>query len=164
LPEGRSEAIVTRKNKELIRQVEEAWNDGNLDALDDFFAPNAVSHAAVPRLPRGLSGWKQAHRQMLAAVPDRKVIIEDMIAEGDRVVVRARLTGTNLGGLPWAGVSPNGNRIDMEYITIYRIEGGKIVECWALNDMMTLIGQIGADLDLVRRRVIRGGWPLLADG
>jgi predicted ester cyclase len=160
----RLEAIVSRQNKELILRVEEAWNRGDLDALDEFFAPDVVSHAAVPRLPRGLSGWKQAHRQMLAAVPDRQVTIEDMIAEGDRVVVRARLTGTNLGGLPWAGVTPNGNRIDMEYITIYRIDGGKIVECWALNDMMTLIGQIGADPDLVRRRVIRGGWPLLADG
>jgi predicted ester cyclase len=100
----------------------------------------------------------------MAAVPDRRVTIEDIIAEGDRVVVRARLTGTNRGGFEWAGVPPNLNRIDMEYISIYRIEGGKIVECWAINDMMTLTRQIGSDPDLIIRRVMRGGWPLLGDG
>lgn len=155
---------MSQENKDLVLRVEKAWNSGDLDALDDFFATDVVSHAAVPRLPRGLEGWKQAHRQMLAAVPDRRVTIEDIIAEGDKVVVRARLTGTNRGGLEWAGVPPNLNRIDMEYISIYRIQGGKIVECWALNDMMTLTRQIGADPDLIRRRVIRGGWPLLGDG
>jgi predicted ester cyclase len=155
---------VSQENKDLVIRVEEAWSSGDLDALDEFFATDVVSHAAVPRLPRGLEGWKQAHLQMLAAVPDRKVSIEDVIAEGDRVVVRARLTGTNRGGLEWAGARPNLNRIDIEYISIYRIEGGKIVECWALNDMMTLIRQIGADPDLITRRVMRGGWPLLGDG
>jgi steroid delta-isomerase-like uncharacterized protein len=155
---------MSEENKELVRRVEAAWESGALDQLDDFFAPDAVSHAAVPRLPQGLAGWKQAHRQMLAAVPDRRVTIEDMIAEGNKVVVRARLTGTNRTGLPWANVPPNGNRIDMQYITIYRIEDGRIAECWAINDMATLTRQIGADPDLIRRRVIRRGWPLLGDG
>jgi len=154
----------TERNKQLVLRIEAAWESGDLDALDDLFAPEVSSHAAVPRLPPGLPGWKQAHRQMLAAVPDRRVCIEDVFGEGDKVVVRARLTGTNRGGLPWANVPPNDRPIDMEYITIYRIAGGKVVECWALNDMMSLVRQIGADLDLVRRRVIRRGWPLLTDG
>jgi predicted ester cyclase len=155
---------MSEANKELVRKMEEAWESGNLDALDQYFSPDVVSHAAVPFLPRGLEGWKIAHRQMLAAVPDRRVTIEDMIAEADRVVVRARLTGTNLRGLPWAGVSANHSRIDMEFISIYRIEDGKIVECWALNDMALLTRQLGADPGLIKRRLIRGGWPLLGDG
>ncbi len=154
----------TEKNRDLVLRIEAAWESGDLDALDGFFAPDVVSHAAVPRLPRGLPGWKLAHRQMLAAVPDRRVSIEDVIADGDKVAVRARLTGTNRAGLPWANVPPNGRPIDMDYISIYRIEDGKVVECWAINDMSSLVDQIGADADLVRRRVIRQGWPFLGDG
>jgi predicted ester cyclase len=155
---------LAERNKDLIRRMEAAWESDDLDALDDMFHPDAISHAAVPFLPPGLEGWKLAHRKMKAAVPDRKVTIEDMIAEGDTVVVRARLFGSNRGGLAWAGVQPNGNRIDMEFISIYRIRDGRIAECWALNDMMKLTSQIGADPNLVRRRAVRGGWPLLADG
>jgi predicted ester cyclase len=155
---------MSEANKELVRRVEAAWESGDLDALDELFSPDVVSHAAVPFLPPGLVGWKMAHRQMLEAVPDRRVTIEDMIAEADKVVVRARLTGTNRRGLPWAGVSPNGSMIDMEFISIYRIEAGKIVECWALNDMATLTRQLGADPNLIRQRLVRGGWPLLGDG
>src|SRR5438128_1605999 len=109
------------ENKALIRRVEEAWQADDWDTLDDLFAPGMVSHSAVPYLPAGLSGWKVAHQQMRRAGPDRKVTIEDIIAEGDRVVVRCRMVGTNSGGLPWAEVSPNDHAIDMEWISIYRI-------------------------------------------
>ena len=149
------------QNKALIRRVEEAWQADDWDTLDDLFARDMISHAAVPYLPPGLSGWKMAHQQMRRAVPDRQVTLEDVIAEGDRVVVRCRMVGTNQGGLPWAGVAPNGHRIDMEWISIYRIEGQRVAEHWAINDMMRLVQQIGAPPELIRSRVLRGGWPVL---
>jgi predicted ester cyclase len=149
------------KNKALIRRVEEAWQADDWDTLDDLFAPGMVSHAAVPYLPAGPSGWKMAHQQMRRAVPDRQVTIEEMIAEGDRVMVRCRMVGTNSGGLPWADVSPNGHPIDMQWISIYRIDGDRVAEHWAINDMMTLVQQIGAPPELIRSRVLRGGWPVL---
>ena len=149
------------ENKTLALAVEEAWERGDLDSLDGYFAPDVISHASVPFLPPGLEGWKEAHRQMKAAVPDRRVEVLDVIAEGDKVAIRARLTGTNLGGFPWIDLSPNGNRIDMTFITIYRMENGRIAECWAVNDMGTLVRQVGADLDLIKRRTVRGGWPAL---
>ena len=155
--------MSVEENKELVRRIEEAWNSANLDALDDLFHPDVTSNACVPFLPPGLEGWKISHRGMHRAVPDRKVTIEDMIAEGDKVVVRCRLTGTNLGGLPWAGAPPNADEVDMQWITIYQIEGGKVKRCWALNDMSTLVRQIGAPTELIARRVVRGGWPVLRD-
>jgi predicted ester cyclase len=151
----------TEQNKRIIRRVEEAWQADDWETLDELFAPDMVSHAAVPFLPSGPKGWKTAHRQMRRAVPDRRVTIEDMVAESDRVAVRCRMVGTNLGGLPWADVEPNGNRIDMEWISIYRIEGGKVAEHWAINDMLKLVQQIGAPAELIRNRAIRGGWPML---
>jgi predicted ester cyclase len=152
---------VLEQNKEIVRRVEEAWQADDWDTLDELFAPGMVSHAAVPYLPPGPAGWKLAHQQMRRAVPDRQVHIEDMIAEGDRVVVRCRMVGSNLGGLPWAGVEPNGNTVDMDWISIYRIEQGKIAEHWAINDMPTLLRQIGAPPDLISTRIVRGGWPVL---
>jgi predicted ester cyclase len=150
-------------NKALIRQIEMAWDSGDLDALDDLFHPDVTSNASVPFLPPGLEGWKIAHRAMYKAVPDRKVTIEDMIAEDDKVAVRCRLRGTNLGGLPWAGAPPNGNTVDIEWIGIYQIVDGKVKATWAINDMWKLVRQIGAPMELVARRIVRGGWPVLRD-
>lgn len=159
---AREGATVTlEQNKAIIRRLEEAWQADDWDTLDELFAPDMISHAAVPYLPSGPKGWKLAHVQMRRAVPDRRVSIEDMVAEGDRVVVRCRMTGTNDGGLPWAEARPSGDRVDMEWISIYRIVDGKVAEHWAINDMITLVRQIGAPADLIGSRIVRGGWPLL---
>lgn len=130
-------------NKALVRQIEEAWNSGNLTALDNLFAPNFVAHNAVPGLPPGLGGAKMAHQGSLQSYPDRQTRIEDMIAEGDKVVVRMRMTGTNQGGLPWMGVPANGNKVDVQWISIYRIADGKVVEHRAEMDMLGMMQQLG---------------------
>jgi predicted ester cyclase len=153
--------VSIEENKALVLRIEQAWDSGNLDDLDGLFAAEVTGSANVPWLPKGLEGWKRAHRSMTAAVPDRKVTVEDIIAEGDRVMVRCRMVGTNLGGLPWAGVEPNGQRIDMQWISIYRIANGKVVETWAINEMIKLVQQLGAPPELIASRVLRGGWPLL---
>jgi predicted ester cyclase len=157
-----SEAFgLAERNKEIVLRLEAAWQDDDWQTLDELFAPDMVSHAGVPYLPRGPKGWKLAHKQMRAAVPDRQVTIEDIIAEGDRVVVRCRMTGTNRGGLPWAQADANGNPVDMEWISIYRLRDDKVAEHWAINDMMRLVQQIGAPPELIRARALRGGWPVL---
>ena len=149
-------------NKEIVRRVEEAWQAEDFDALQELLAPDMETNASVPFLPPGLEGWKMAHLQFRDALPDRKVTIEEMVAEGDRVAIRCRLRGTNTGGLPWAGAEGNGREVDMQWLGIYRIRDGKVVEHFAINDMMTLTHQVGAPDSLVDRRVRRGGWPLLS--
>lgn len=135
--------MSAEENKALVRQIEEAWNSGNLTALDNLFAPNFVAHNAVPGLPPGLAGAKMAHQASLQSYPDRQTRIEDMIAEGDKVVVRMRMTGTNRGGLPWMGVPANGNKVDVQWISIYRIADGKAVEHQAEMDMLGMMQQLG---------------------
>jgi|SRR5918996_3052018 predicted ester cyclase len=131
---------MSEQNKAVVRQVEEAWNADNLDALDDLFAPDFVTHAGGP----GLEPGKNMHQLSKGAFPDRRTTIEEMVAEGDKVAVRLHMTGTNTGGLPWLGVPANNNKADVEWISIYRLRDGKVVEHRAVMDVMGLMQQLGA--------------------
>ena len=103
-------------NKDIVRRVEEAWGRNDTATLDQYFAPdfdNAQSGA--PGLPVGLAGAKMAHGGAMTSFPDRRVRILDLIAEDDRVFVRAQVTGTNTGGAAFLGApEANGARIDFE--------------------------------------------------
>jgi steroid delta-isomerase-like uncharacterized protein len=137
--------VSEQENKELVRKVEEAWNTQDLDALDDLFAPDFDNSATgIPGLPPGLAGAKMAHAQSMRSFPDRKVHIEEIVAEGDKVAVRARVTGTNKGGFPAFDVPANDARIDVSFIGIYQVRDGKIVRHWGLNDVPSLMQQLGA--------------------
>jgi hypothetical protein len=83
-------------NGAVVRAIEDAWDNGKLDELDQYFAPGFNnSQSATPGLPAGLEGSKRAHQGVMQSFPDRKVEILDIIDGGDRVFVRNRVTGTN---------------------------------------------------------------------
>jgi predicted ester cyclase len=133
-------------NVEIVRTVEDLWNSNKLDELDQYFAPDFSNASGVPMLPKGLAGAKMAHQASMAAFPDRNVDVLDAFgsADGNRVVVRARLTGTNQGGAPWLGVGEgNGKQVDFEFIGIYELSGGKIVGHWGVNDGLMAAIQVG---------------------
>lgn len=136
--------MSTEESKAIVRQVEEAWNSGNLAALDALFAPDFIAHSAVPGMPPGLEGAKMAHMGSVSALPDRRTTIEDLLAEGEYVVARVRMTGTNQGGFPWLGIPANGNRVDVQWTSVYRLANGKIIEHRAVMDMLGLLQQLGA--------------------
>ena len=135
---------MSDRNKEVVRRIEETWDRNDVDALDDLFAPDFVTHTAVPGLPPGLEGAKMAHQASLQSFPDRRVAIEDITGDGDLVAVRCRMTGTNQGGLPWAGVPANGKPVDVQWISLYRLRDGRVVEHRAVMDLMGLMQQLGA--------------------
>jgi predicted ester cyclase len=95
-------------------------------------------------MPPGLEGAKMAHQGAIQSFPDRKVTIEDITGDGDLVAVRCRMRATNKGGLPWAGVPANGNSVDVQWISLYRLSGGRVVEHRAVMDMLGLMQQLGA--------------------
>jgi predicted ester cyclase len=134
---------MSEQNKEVVRRIEEAWDRQNLDALDQHFGPNFSSHAGVPGLPPGLKGAKLAHGMAMQSFPDRKMRIQHIVADGDKVVVWTRMTGTNQGGVQWIGAPANGKPVDIESVSVYRFENGKAVEHWGLNDVATLMMQTG---------------------
>jgi predicted ester cyclase len=88
-----------------------------------------------------LEGAKAAHRLMLAGFPDYQTVIEDMIAEGDKVVARIKMTGTNTG--EFMSIPATGKRVAFTGIYIARIANGKIVEHWGEEDGVSLLGQLG---------------------
>ena len=136
---------MSEDNKRLIRDLEDAWSRSDLDAIDGFFASNFDNSAtAMPGLPPGIEGAKVAHQGAMQSFPDRKTVIEDVIAEGDKVMIRGRFTGTNQGGVPFLNAPANGNPTDVAFVSIYTIRDGTITEHWGLNDAVALMRQVGA--------------------
>ncbi len=130
------------ENKSLIRNyLEEVHNNGNLDAIDDFYAMDGVDHSAPPGSPPGFEFMKQFHNMAHAAFSDIRVDIEDLIGEGDKVVCRFMTSGTHRG--EFMGIPPTGKQFKIMEMRTYRIAGGKIVECWGIFDQMGLMRQLG---------------------
>lgn len=130
-------------NRTVVSAIEEAWNTGNLSRLDKHFAPGYRNHAAMPGMPTDLGTAKKAHGMAMQAFPDRNVELLDLIAEGDRVAIRTRVTGTNTGGAVWFGAPANDRPIDFESWAMYRLEDGKVAESWGLNDGIAAMIQLG---------------------
>ena len=113
----------------------------NLDALYEVNAADAVWHQPDQDL-QGLEEVKQYTAMYFEAFPDMSVSVEDLIAEGDKVVSRYAYLGTHQGELQ--GIAPTNKHIEKEGITIHRIEGGKIVEEWEQYDKLSFLQQLGA--------------------
>jgi steroid delta-isomerase-like uncharacterized protein len=122
------------KDKALVRSFfEEVWNKGNVAAVDEFMAADYVDHSIPSGLPPGREGLKQANTTYHTAFPDLKATLEDILAEGDKVMFRWSVSGTHLGD--WLGIPPTGNHVTATGITVLRIAGGKVVEGWTSTDL-----------------------------
>ena len=134
--------MSTEENKALIRRFyEEVFNQRNLAALDDFYAPDHIDHTLPPGLPVGPEGTKQAITTMLEGFPDLRISIENMIADQDKVVIRFTTHGTQQGML--GAIPPTGKQVAVSTIEITRIVDGKIVEDWGLDDRLGMLQQLG---------------------
>ena len=136
---------MSEENEALVRRYfEEIWDKGNLDVIDELFTTDFVRHGptGTEGEVRGLEEFKDLVRMYRSAIPDLQAPIEDLIAEGDRVVSRWRTRGTHQGEL--MGNAPTGNQASVTGIIIDRISGGKIEEEWADYDTLHLMQQIGA--------------------
>jgi ketosteroid isomerase-like protein len=135
---------MSEQNKQVVRSIQDAWNRGALDELDQHFAADFVARSNVPGTPPGLVGAKIAGGMGQQFLPDRKVEIVDLIAEGDRVLMRTRITGTNTQGVPWLGASANNAPYDFESWSVYTLRDGKVVEHVGINDAFLFAIQAGA--------------------
>ena len=135
--------MSTEQNKVLFRRLmEEVLNQGNISMVDELFAPVFVEHEILPPgIPPGLEGTKQFLTIFRSAFPDLEVAIDDMIAEGDKVVVRSTWSGTHKGEL--MGIPPTDKSVSFGVIDIIRIAGGKFVEHWGQTDEMGMMQQLG---------------------
>jgi len=124
--------MPAEENKALVRrEQEELWNHtGNLDAAEELFAPDYIEAA------------KQEAADFRQGFPDVVSTIEDLIAEGNKVVARWRSRATHQG--EYMGIPPSGKEVEFTGISVYRIEAGKIAESWNVEDQLGLMQQIGA--------------------
>jgi len=126
----------------LLRTEAEVWSKGNLAAVDELYAPDFVCHFVDGIEWRGLTGIKNAVASHRTSFPDWHEQVEDIVAEGDRVVIRIHSTGTQLGA--FNGIAPTGKKISIEEIHIFRLEHGKIAEQWGMPDVHGLLEQLNA--------------------
>ena len=124
--------MSVEENKTLVRrEQEELWNHtGDLDAAEELFAVGQAEAA------------KEEAADFRRGFPDVISTIEDLIAEGDKVVARWRSRATHQG--EYMGIPPTGKEVEFTGISFYRIEGGKIAESWTVEDQLGLMRQIGA--------------------
>ena len=128
------------ENKALARRAWETLAD-NPDVLDEIYAPDVVWHEP-DRDIRGLEEARQFISAYKTAFPDLNATVEDVIAEGDKVVTRVTLRGTHQGEIEEFG-PPTGRQMELKGISISRIEGGKIVEDWDSYDNLSAMQQLG---------------------
>lgn len=142
LPAAPAAASVERNKAQIRHWLEDGDNKGNLAVADEVFAPNVVMyHPLSPEPLRGVEVIKAGAQALRHAFPDNAGTIEDVIGEGDRVTVRWTLRGTHQG--EFMGVAPTHKPVAIKGISIYRFEGGKIVEAWYVVDMLGFYQQIG---------------------
>jgi steroid delta-isomerase-like uncharacterized protein len=132
---------VEKNNMDVVRrEYDEAWNQKNLDVIDEIYAPDYVGWD--PRqVVEGSEGFKQMLQMMFIGVPDVQMTIEDIFASGDRVAVRWSTTSTHTGDL--MGIPPSGKDAGTTGLIIYRLENGKIVEHWCIWDFFGMMQKIG---------------------
>jgi len=138
--------MSTEENKDIVRRYQEAYNTANYDALDEVVAAAVLTPNMISNMPRGLEGAKLVHQKTLTGMPDYHTAIEDLIAEGDKVVARVRITGTHTGD--FYGIPPTGKHIDLSGIYIVRIADGKIVEHWGEENGSEVLRQLGFKIKL----------------
>jgi len=126
------------ENKAAVRRIiEELYSRGDLAVAEQLYAANYVRHdPATPRVGTGVNAVKRVVNTYRTAFPDLELTVEDLVAEGDKVVVRWSGCGTPLGELQ--GKASSGKRFEISGITLMRFAGGQIVEEWAIGDEQVL--------------------------
>jgi steroid delta-isomerase-like uncharacterized protein len=134
--------MTTEENKALLRRAwDEIYVQGRLDSVEEFVLVEVIAHEPDGEL-RGIEEFKRYLATYLTAFPDTSATIEDVIAEGDKVVSRYTVRGTHTGTTEEYG-PPTGKQIVLEGITLYHFNAGKLVEMWDRYDNWAVMQQLG---------------------
>lgn len=129
-------------NKAVVRKwIEQGWNKHNINVIDEIYAPDFAQHGGGPDL-KSANDLKAFVTDYLKALPDLTFTIEDLVAEGDRVVWRFLATATHQGTL--MGIPATGRRAAVNGIVVFRVENDRIAEAWLNLDVLSMLQQIGA--------------------
>lgn len=130
-------------NSDKLRRAFQLVSEGDLDGFFEYLADDFVEHESGPGLAPTKAGTREIFAMLTAGFPDLRFEAEDIIESGDKVVARARITGTNKGD--FMGVPASGKPIDIQAIDIVRFgDDGLVHEHWGVMDVMSMMQQIGA--------------------
>jgi predicted ester cyclase len=133
--------MSTPTNKQLVRRFyDEVLNDRRPEAIDELALADYTEHDPLPGQRDGLVGLKDRAGMLIEGLASTYTV-EDVIAEGDRVVVRWTNAGTHSGR--FLGIPPTGRSFNIAGIDIYRIENHRMAEHWHVVDQLTLLQQLG---------------------
>ena len=136
------EQSEVERNKAVVRRfIEEVQNEKNMDVFDELNAPDFVNLSAPPGMPTDREGGKMFLGGFLSAFPDSQFTIDEMIAEGDRVVTKKTFTGTHTADL--GEIAATGKRVTIQYVDILRLRDGQIIEHWLSMDQLSFMQQLG---------------------
>ena len=134
--------MSTEQDKSIVRRwIEEGWNKGDLTVIDQVYAPDYVQHEPAPETVNSSAALKQYVGAFLTAFPDLNLSIEDLLADGDKVVWRFKSSGHQNG--PFMGMPATGKTGNVTGIVIFRLENSRIVEGWVNIDVLGLLQQVG---------------------
>jgi steroid delta-isomerase-like uncharacterized protein len=135
-------------NKAAFRRLHDAVNSGDAELIakmiDEVVEPDVRIRTPLPIEATGAQAVKQVWATLLRAYPDLRLAVEDLIAEGDRLVCRNVVTGTHRA--EYMGIPPTGKSVTYDEIFILRFEGGRIAETWGVVDVLAQMRQLGAFL------------------
>ena len=141
-PDSAAQLGEIERNKAVVRRfVEEVQNMKDPAVYDELNDPQFVNLSAPPGMPSDREGGKIYLWSLFSAFPDSQWTIDDMIAEGDRVVTKKTFTGTHSGD--FAGIPATGRRVTLQYVDILRLRDGKIIEHWLAMDQLSFMQQLG---------------------
>jgi steroid delta-isomerase-like uncharacterized protein len=138
-------SVQTVSNKATFKRFHEAFNTGEVahisKIIDETVEPDVQFHAPIPLAATGPQAIKQVVARLHQAFPDLHVALEDLIAEGDKVVGRQTVTGTHRG--EYLGLPPTGKSVRYDEIFIFRFARGRIAEIWGVVDVLSQMTQLG---------------------
>jgi steroid delta-isomerase-like uncharacterized protein len=129
-------------NKAIVHREVEFWNTGDMAIFEEIMAPNYIGHDPAGLHAGTLEQYRKSVAALLAAFHNINLVIDDLVAEGDKVVKRWTATSTHAG--EFMGIPPTGKEIKFTGINVFRIVDGKIAELWVESDALGFMQQLGA--------------------
>jgi steroid delta-isomerase-like uncharacterized protein len=128
-------------NKAVLRRFyQEFWSEGRQEVIDELLSDDYVDHQPLPGFPPGKSGFAALLKMWRTGFPDMREEVQDLIAEGDKVVGRFTMSGTHTG--EFLGLAPTGRQVSMTGIDVVRIQDGQIIEFWYAEQLHDLMQQL----------------------
>ena len=144
LEKFRAQAKIEEQNKEIVKRYWNGkWNERRPEILDELLTSDVVNYGTSMKI-NGLEEYKQVYGMFLSAFHDTHFTIEGIIAEGDKVMTRASMSGVQKGALE--GIPPTGKTVNISIFTVFRLVNGKIAEEWEIYDSLGMMQQLGMEL------------------